>query len=441
MQINLKNIANYLIVLMPAFLISGPFLSDLSIVLIDLIFVYYLFKDKNFKYIDNLLFKILIIYTFYISLRSIFADEIFLSLKSSLFYLRFVFLIFAINFFLNENKELISNFSKGILITIIVLFVDAIFQFIVGINFLGFEIENPDKLNGLFGDEGVLGSYLIRFFPLLLACYIYLFEKKNKYLFMFLFLCVSGLIFLSGSRSSLALLFLFCFLFFLFFINYRKEILVSILVLITLVSTVIIKDNLITAFKTEHVSNFEFKSKIGYRIYYNLFDPIKTIFNDGNKEKLKTSESTEVNNLIIFTNVYQAHYETAFKMYKENKLFGVGNKMFRELCSDKKYFVNEFSCSTHPHNFYIQILAENGLIGFIFLILFFIFLLFKLFKEFISRNFKKIKNFDDISLLILLGIFLNLWPIVPSGNFFNNWLSILIYFPIGFFLYFREKNL
>jgi len=128
-------------------------------------------------------------------------------------------------------------------------------------------------------------------------------------------------------------------------------------------------------------------------------------------------------------------------MFKENKLFGVGNKMFRKLCSDEKYFVNEFSCSTHPHNIYIQILAENGLIGFMFLISFFIYLLIKLFKEFISRNFQKIKNMSDKSLLILMGVFLNLWPIVPSGNFFNNWFSILIYFPIGFFLYFRKKNL
>ena len=186
MPINLKNIANYLIVLMPALLISGPLLSDLGIVIINLIFIYYLFKDQNFKYLDKLLFKILIIYTLYISVRSLFTDDILFSLKSSFFYFRFVFLIFAINYFLNENKELVVYFSRGILITVTILFIDAIFQFIIGFNLLGFKIENPDKLNGLFGDEGVLGSYLIRFFPLLLASYLCLFEKKNKYIFLFL---------------------------------------------------------------------------------------------------------------------------------------------------------------------------------------------------------------------------------------------------------------
>ncbi len=41
MQITLNKIANYLIVMLPIFLITGPFLSDLSVVLIDLIFIYF----------------------------------------------------------------------------------------------------------------------------------------------------------------------------------------------------------------------------------------------------------------------------------------------------------------------------------------------------------------------------------------------------------------
>ena len=35
---------------------------------------------------------------------------------------------------------------------------------------------------------------------------------------------------------------------------------------------------------------------------------------------------------------------------------------------------------------------------------------------------------------------MNLWPIVPSGNFYNNWLSALIYLPIGFYFYFNKKE-
>ena len=35
--------------------------------------------------------------------------------------------------------------------------------------------------------------------------------------------------------------------------------------------------------------------------------------------------------------------------------------------------------------------------------------------------------------MIVIGIFINLWPVVPSGSLFNNWLSILIFFSNWFF--------
>ena len=164
MLLNPTNIASYLIVLLPLSLITGPFFPDLSVVIIDLIFLYFIFKNKEYEIFNNNLFKFLLLFNIYISIRSIFTDDIFLSLKSSLPYFRFLILIFAINYFLNKNKNLINHFSKSIIVIIIILCLDALFQYIFGFNTLGFKIDNPDKLNGFFGDEAVLGSYLIRYF-------------------------------------------------------------------------------------------------------------------------------------------------------------------------------------------------------------------------------------------------------------------------------------
>ena len=53
------------------------------------------------------------------------------------------------------------------------------------------------------------------------------------------------------------------------------------------------------------------------------------------------------------------------------------------------------------------------------------------------------KIFDKYELskgVILLSIFINLWPLAPSGNFFNNWLSMMYFYPIGFYLYFKHIN-
>ena len=438
MPINLNLIANYLIILLPAFLISGAFLSDLSVVLIDIIFLYILFKEKNFKFLNNNLFKFLLFFNFYISCRSLFADDLFFSLKSSLTYIRFSIFIFAIKFFLERDKTLLGKFSKILIFVIAILFSDSLFQYVNGSNFLGFHIENPDKLNSLFGDEGVMGSYLVRLLPLFLVCILTL--KQNNYLIIFTIFIFGLFIFMAGSRASIALYILFFILFFFIFTKYRKLIFYYILI----VSTVLILLSTAFNFKKKNFEQFEIieesselifekneiKNKITWTIYYNLIDPVNRIFFHNLKDE----------KIIIFTEVYDSHYRTAFKMFKDNKYFGVGNKMFRKLCEDEKYYVNKFSCSTHPHNLYLQILAENGIIGFIFLLIIFSYSLFNILKEFFYRNFKKIEKIKDRNLILLLGIFINFWPIVPFGNFYNNWLSIVIYLPIGFLLYFRSKN-
>ena len=50
-------------------------------------------------------------------------------------------------------------------------------------------------------------------------------------------------------------------------------------------------------------------------------------------------------------------------------------------------------------------------------------------------------NKKEICKAILISVmFINLWPFIPSGNFFNNWLSILYFYPVGFYLYFKHQN-
>ena len=85
MQTYLNITSKYLIFLLLSFLISGPLLSDSTVVLIDIIFLLLLYKENNFKYLNNSLFKFFLFFKIYISLRSLFAEDIFLSLKSSLF--------------------------------------------------------------------------------------------------------------------------------------------------------------------------------------------------------------------------------------------------------------------------------------------------------------------------------------------------------------------
>jgi len=226
-------------------------------------------------------------------------------------------------------------------------------------------------------------------------------------------------IFISGSRSSIFLFIIFSILFFLVNINLRKIIIISFLTILIGI-----------------VSLSQFSNKVSHSIYYNFFDPIRTIFFETNN--LNNFDNKKI---YMFTQVYDSHYNTAYNMYLDNKLFGVGTKMYRKLCRDEKYYVNQFSCTTHPHNFYFQQLAENGLIGFLGILIIFTYTLISLFKRIYYVNFKKNNTIEFSSTMILIGLFINFWPIVPSGNFFNNWLSVMIFFPIGFLKYFLNRKI
>lgn len=417
---NIDKLACSLIILMPIFLVTGPFLSDLSVVIIDLAFLIIIFKEKKLHYLNNKYFNFLIILWIYFSIRSLFADDIFLSFKSSFFYVRFILLIWAISFFLERNKKLFDKFSKIFLLIIAFVILDAIIQYFVGTNILGFKIDSPDKLNGIFNDEAVLGSYLVRFVPLVFAILYCYFDTKKYSIFFLLVLSFMGFtIFISGSRSSIFLFIIFSFLFFLINKNLRKIMIFTFLTF--LVGLIFLS---------------QFSNKVSYTIYYNFFDPIRTIFFETDNKNVSDKKK-----IYMFTKVYDSHYNTAYNMYLDNKLFGVGTKMYRKLCRDEKYYVNKYSCTTHPHNFYFQQLAENGLIGFFGILTIFTYTLINLFKKIYYINLKKKNIVEFSSIMILTGLFINFWPIVPSGNFFNNWLSILIIFPIGFLKYFLNRKI
>ena len=105
---------------------------------------------------------------------------------------------------------------------------------------------------------------------------------------------------------------------------------------------------------------------------------------------------------------------------------------------DERYKVSEIGCATHPHNILMQFLSELGLFGFSFLLIFHILLLTELVKIF---QFKKNNDEKKILLFSIVGVIINIFPLIPSGNFFNNWLSIILILNLVNYIYFRKKYL
>ena len=89
----------------------------------------------------------------------------------------------------------------------------------------------------------------------------------------------------------------------------------------------------------------------------------------------------------------------------------------------------------------MQFLSELGLIGLLFYLLLCLFLIKKLIFYYLLKLKYKLKssNTQKFQLIIIASIIINLSPLSPYGNFFNNWLSILNFLVISFFIYHEKK--
>lgn len=402
MDRKLEVVLKYFVYLFPLFLLTGPFLPDLILSLSVIFFLILVINKKEFQIFNNFYFKIFLIFLTYLILRSAFTLD-FLSLRPSIFYFRFG--IFALLIFYLLEKKILNLKICTLIIsfTLLILFMDASVQYITGKNTFGFEIYHPERISSFFQDELILGGFSFRIFAILIPIFFYLnLKNKNTYSFVVI-VTIFLLIFYSAERTALALMLMFVTIFILFW-------------------------------------PIKLKIKIFFTLIITFFIITFLYFSETSRNRLinKTIDTINLNidkKIVFFSAVHSSHMLTGIEMFKDNFLFGKGPKMYRKVCDDvnfKKFRVGDHPCTTHPHNILVQFLAETGLVGVTFLIIFY----YKLSKIIILNIFSRNKKEYEFSIIILSSITIfNFFPFLPSGNFFNNWFSMISYLPIPFLMF------
>lgn len=422
-----------IILLLPFLLITGPFLTDLSVSISGIILIIFFIRLKNKIYFKNIniIFLFLFWYIF-ILFSSLNSDNILLSLESSLFYFRFGFLFLVIYFCCSNYDNFVKLFVLILCLCFIILFVDSCIQYLTNYNILGWQTISHGRISSFFKDELIMGSYVSRLIPTLIGLFLISFYKNKsfkKVLFITIMVFFSNiLVILSGERAALFNIIAFNIFALIFSKSLRLIFLVNSLLFLVIGLFVFFSEN-----------------SIKDRLYKQTLEN----FNIFQNQNSQNDEISEVNNQkYIFSSIHQSTYLSALDMFKNNVLIGVGPKNYRVVCQNDEY-IHHFKehgnqCLSHPHNTYMQLLAETGIIGFLFVLTIFFIITFKLSKYIFIYSLSK--SSDNLILeskgFLLFAIFLTLFPFIPTGNFFNNWLSCLYFIPIGFLLYvsYKEKN-
>ena len=152
------------------------------------------------------------------------------------------------------------------------------------------------------------------------------------------------------------------------------------------------------------------------------------------------NDVNEADKVFFFSKGHQSHWQTSYKMFADNKLFGKGPNMFRFICDKEKFNSGKKSCSTHPHNYHIQLIGETGIIGYFLFLSLYITLIFFLIKQLYYVYIKKSYYLSFNKLVLLSLTFSNFWPIITTGNIFSSFTLNLVFFPLCFY-YLNEKNI
>ncbi len=400
-----KNLLSILLALVPFSFIAGNMIININIILLILSTV--LIANKRLLNIKFHLLDILLIAFFFLVIFTGLINDILVLNKlpwkadysttiKSILFLKYLFLYLTVRYLIeNELIKIKYFFITSSVASIFVCF-DIFYQSIYGVDIFGYEISpRLRKLSGPFGDELIAGGFIQRFsifsFFILPIFFIKNSQKYIKYLIPVLFFIFFIGIILSGNRMPLLLFLLIIFMILIFQKQTRKYFL-SFLIIFPIIFIIIYNSNP--------------KVKLNFLNFYGQISKIVLIPFNGSFKEERTPQ-------------YLKEFSTFYGTWKINKYIGGGIKSFRYYCHVRQNTNKDskFICNMHPHNYYLEILTETGLIGFLMVtIIFFMSLYLSFFKKYISKS--KLSS-NNIIIPFIFLFFIEIFPLKSTGSFFT----------------------
>ena len=128
------------------------------------------------------------------------------------------------------------------------------------------------------------------------------------------------------------------------------------------------------------------------------------------------------------SNQESSYYKTMMPgvmAFEQAPILGIGTANLRNMCLDVIGDQTHLQCHPHPHNYYIQMAGETGIIGLVTGTIFLWSIIITLFRA-------SWRNRDNVVLatawVVPFGLF---WPIASSADFFGQWNNIFMWSAVA----------
>ena len=330
---------------------------------------------------------------------------------------------FALLFLLIRNLFFYKIIRVNTLLTLsfvctIFLSLDIWLQFIYGKDILGYTIIDG-RYGGVFGKEAIAGGYIQKFSILAIlasCCFKFKNNQKKLWLIFFTIILLGTGILMTLDRAPFFIYILSLFLLLILFKNYRITIFFSLIIIIIFFSIIYKNNNLV-------------QHRYGI-IHTNAKIIILETTNLISKEKKSNENTFSIQEKTMPTGFeYFGLFNSAIYTFKNNFWLGSGSKSFYKSCNELIKYEKNLLCAPHPHNIYLEILINQGIVG---IIIFFIFLLSILKKYYLDLIAPKKNHFEKMFILSFLIIFIvELWPLRSYGSIFQTVNGTLFWFLIS----------
>lgn len=405
-SISLHPIARFLLALSPILLIVGRAPLEIAIASIGLLFLAHSLKSKHYDWLKTPWVKAALLLWVYICLRNVFVEEETLkSVLSGASWVRYPLFGAALAFWILPDKKAQSMLVKGLAAGLSFLLFDGFYQYITGADILGhaaWQSAYHTRLTGPFSFPrlGIITCWL--FFPITAWLLKNAMHKGlgQKLLAAAFYLSAIAIIFLSGDRMAFIFAAFGSGLLFLIVPQTRKLLLMfgmGVGLLIAIIAT---------------YDPTAFQRQIGQTT---------TAIDQFSKSQ---------------GSAYASSFETAWGLTLNHPLFGVGGKQYQTSCQQEMQSNNpDAFCGLHPHNFYLDWLAEYGFIGMGFML----WILFHWLRPAFT-HWQAIKT-DIVAAALLVTLIIRFWPIASVTSQVTLWSGFPQFLMVGWFIAYLHHHI